>query len=157
MLGIQPTRPETGYGYIEAGSLASGDALRVRRFTEKPNAEKAAEFVERGNYYWNSGMFLWSARTLANALTEHLPKTAAVLEKIAADLRHEQIRRDVPQALSQVREHQRGLRCPRAALGKRRGDVEYLLSACRFRLERSGLVDGAARAPSAQATPPTAT
>jgi mannose-1-phosphate guanylyltransferase len=85
VLGVQPTRPETGYGYIEAGALASGDALRVRRFTEKPNAETAAEFVKAGNYYWNSGMFLWSARTLANALTEHLPKAAAVLERIAAD------------------------------------------------------------------------
>ena len=85
VLGVQPTRPETGYGYIETGALASGDALRVRRFTEKPNAEKAAEFLKTGNYYWNSGMFLWSARTLANALTEHLPKTAAVLDKIAAD------------------------------------------------------------------------
>jgi mannose-1-phosphate guanylyltransferase len=85
VLGIQPTRAETGYGYIETGALASGDALRVRRFTEKPNAEKAAEFLKTGNYYWNSGMFLWSARTLANALTEHLPKTASVLEKIAAD------------------------------------------------------------------------
>ncbi|HKR84127.1 MAG TPA: mannose-1-phosphate guanylyltransferase [Terriglobales bacterium] len=85
VLGVQPTRAETGYGYIEAGSLGTGDALRVRRFTEKPNAETAAEFLKAGNYYWNSGMFLWSARTLANALTEHLPKTAAVLEKIAAD------------------------------------------------------------------------
>jgi mannose-1-phosphate guanylyltransferase len=85
VLGVQPTRPETGYGYIETGALASRDALRVRRFTEKPNAEKAAEFLKTGNYYWNSGIFLWSARTLATALTEHLPKTAAVLEKIAAD------------------------------------------------------------------------
>lgn len=83
VLGIRPTRAETGYGYIEVGSK-SGDALRVRRFTEKPNAETAATFVGAGNYFWNSGMFLWSARTLANALTEHLPKTAAVLKKIAA-------------------------------------------------------------------------
>ena len=51
VLGVHPTRPETGYGYIEAGSLASGDALRVRRFTEKPNAETAAEFLKAGNYY----------------------------------------------------------------------------------------------------------
>lgn len=85
VLGIEPTRPETGYGYIEAGSLASGSGRHVRRFTEKPNAERAAEFVRSGNFYWNSGMFLWSAKTLANALTEHLPKTAALLEKIAAD------------------------------------------------------------------------
>lgn len=85
VLGIEPSRAETGYGYIEAGSLSAGNARHVRRFTEKPNAERAAEFLRTGNFYWNSGMFLWSARTLANALIEHLPKTAALLEKIAAD------------------------------------------------------------------------
>ena len=85
VLGVEPTRAETGYGYIEAGSLAAGDARHVRRFTEKPNAERAAEFVRSGNFYWNSGMFLWSARTLVNAMTEHLPKTASLLEKIAVD------------------------------------------------------------------------
>jgi mannose-1-phosphate guanylyltransferase len=83
VLGIEPSRAETGYGYIEAGSLASGNARHVRRFTEKPNAERAAEFLRSGNFYWNSGMFLWRAKTLANALAEHLPKTASVLEKIA--------------------------------------------------------------------------
>jgi mannose-1-phosphate guanylyltransferase len=85
VLGIEPTRAETGYGYIEAASLSSGNARHVRRFTEKPNAERAAEFLRTGNFYWNSGMFLWSARTLTNALNEHLPKTAALLEKIASE------------------------------------------------------------------------
>ena len=84
VLGIPPNRPETGYGYIEAGGVFRSDALRVRRFTEKPNAESAAAFVAAGNYFWNSGMFLWSARTLADAVREHLPKTAPLLEKIAA-------------------------------------------------------------------------
>jgi mannose-1-phosphate guanylyltransferase len=84
VLGIRPNRAETGYGYIEAGGLFQGDALRVRRFTEKPNAETAAEFLAAGNYFWNSGMFLWSARTLADALHEHLPKTAPLLEEIAS-------------------------------------------------------------------------
>jgi len=84
VIGIQPTRPETGYGYIEAGHASEGGALRVRRFTEKPDAAKAADFVAAGNYFWNSGMFLWSARTLANALHEHLPKTAHLLEQIAS-------------------------------------------------------------------------
>ena len=93
-LGIEPTRPETGYGYIEAGAAVEqgervafkpgDDVLRVRRFTEKPDAQRAQEFVKAGNYYWNSGMFLWSARTLANALREHLRDTAKILEKIAA-------------------------------------------------------------------------
>jgi mannose-1-phosphate guanylyltransferase len=85
VLGIEPNRAETGYGYIEAASLASGNARHVRRFTEKPNAERAAEFLRTGNFYWNSGMFLWSVRTITNALIEHLPKTAALLEKIASD------------------------------------------------------------------------
>ncbi len=84
VLGIRPNRAETGYGYIEAGSAFGGQTLRVRRFTEKPDAKKAATFVAAGNYFWNSGMFLWSARTLANALREHLPKTALILEEIAA-------------------------------------------------------------------------
>jgi mannose-1-phosphate guanylyltransferase len=84
VLGIRPNRAETGYGYIEAGSDFHGGALRVRRFTEKPDAETAAAFVAAGNFFWNSGMFLWSARTLANALHEHLPKTASLLEEIAS-------------------------------------------------------------------------
>ncbi len=83
VMGIRPSRPETGYGYIEAGAK-SGDALRVRRFTEKPELAQAREFLAAGNYFWNSGMFLWRADTLVNALEEHLPKTAALLEQVAA-------------------------------------------------------------------------
>ena len=84
VLGIRPNRAETGYGYIEAGGAYQGEALRVRRFTEKPDPNNAQEFVRAGNYFWNSGMFLWSARTLADALREHLPVTASLLEEIAA-------------------------------------------------------------------------
>jgi len=83
VLGIRPTRAETGYGYIEAGAAANRNGLHVQRFTEKPDAERAAAFVAAGNYFWNSGMFLWSARTLANALREYLPKTVPTLETIA--------------------------------------------------------------------------
>jgi mannose-1-phosphate guanylyltransferase len=85
VLGIEPVRAETGYGYIETGDYTKDDsALHVRRFTEKPNQNRAEEFLAAGNYYWNSGMFLWSARTLANAVREHLPETAPLLEGIAA-------------------------------------------------------------------------
>lgn len=83
VLGIKPTRPETGYGYIEAGAPLDQQVSRVRRFTEKPDSSRAAEFLRAGNYFWNSGMFLWRAQTLADALREHLPKTAPLLEKIA--------------------------------------------------------------------------
>lgn len=85
VLGIRPTRAETGYGYIEAGTAAGADVRRVRRFTEKPDARRASEFLLAGNYFWNSGMFLWSARTLVRALEEHLPRTATLLEQIAAE------------------------------------------------------------------------
>jgi len=84
VLGIEPTRAETGYGYIETGDDGPQESLLVRRFTEKPSRNRAEEFVAAGNYFWNSGMFLWSARTLANAVREHLPETAPLLEEIAA-------------------------------------------------------------------------
>jgi mannose-1-phosphate guanylyltransferase len=87
VLGVPPTRAETGYGYIELGAQveASQDipVRRVKRFTEKPNAELAEQFVASGNYAWNAGIFLWSARTLANAIREHRPAMAPLLERIA--------------------------------------------------------------------------
>jgi mannose-1-phosphate guanylyltransferase len=84
VMGVKPTRPETGYGYVEAGALYQGTVTRVRRFREKPENEVAEQFLAAGNFYWNSGMFLWSAKTLVNALRQFLPATAALLEKIAA-------------------------------------------------------------------------
>ncbi len=84
VMGVKPTRAETGYGYIETGDPYKKNVLRVRRFTEKPNAERAEEFLAAGNYHWNSGMFIWSAKTLVNAMREHLSETAPYLEKIAA-------------------------------------------------------------------------
>src|SRR5437868_8918528 len=87
VLGVPPTRAETGYGYIELGAeveASQGVAVRrVKRFTEKPNAALAEQFVASGNYAWNAGIFLWSARTLANAIREHRPAMAPLLERIA--------------------------------------------------------------------------
>jgi mannose-1-phosphate guanylyltransferase len=90
VLGAPPTRPETGYGYIQEGEPAETfaglpvPARKVRRFTEKPQIDRAIEFVANGNYSWNAGIFLWSARTLANAIREHQPAMVAPLERIAA-------------------------------------------------------------------------
>jgi len=94
VLGVSPTRPETGYGYIEQGEAASfalpnGSSLHspireVRRFTEKPSIDRAEQFVKDGNFAWNSGIFLWSARTLVNAIREHRPALGSLLEEIAA-------------------------------------------------------------------------
>jgi mannose-1-phosphate guanylyltransferase len=85
VMGVPPTRPETGYGYIEAGAAVegSGDVARVQRFREKPDLETAKQFVASGKFYWNGGMFVWSARTVVKLVREHLPKTAERLEKIA--------------------------------------------------------------------------
>jgi mannose-1-phosphate guanylyltransferase len=84
VLGVKPTRAETGYGYIETGEPVAPGILPVRRFTEKPDAARAREFLKSGQHLWNSGLFVWSVRTLVNALREHLPASAARLEKIAA-------------------------------------------------------------------------
>jgi mannose-1-phosphate guanylyltransferase len=83
VMGIKPIRPETGYGYIEAGAASKAGVLQVVRFTEKPDLVLAQKFLAAGNYYWNSGMFVWGARTLADALREHLPNTAPILQQIA--------------------------------------------------------------------------
>jgi len=88
VLGVQPTRPETGYGYVEQG--AAMDAIdgvsvtRVKRFREKPDPATAERFLAAGNFAWNGGIFLWSAKTLAAAIREHVPDMAPMLETIAA-------------------------------------------------------------------------
>lgn len=81
--GIQPTRAETGYGYIKA-KAGNGSSLPVDRFVEKPNATKAAEFVADGSYYWNSGMFLAKASVWLSEIEAHLPDAATVLADIRA-------------------------------------------------------------------------
>ena len=92
VLGVPPTRPETGYGYIAQGQHVTDPALaptgiplrRVLRFTEKPDRPRAEEFLRAGNFAWNSGVFLWRADTLANAIREHCPELVQPLERIAA-------------------------------------------------------------------------
>src|SRR6202795_3598984 len=86
VLGIPPTRPETGFGYIER----MGDALdsrgfpvfAVRRFTEKPALAVAKEYAGSGDYHWNAGMFFWRVSTFLDNLKSYLPKTYAALESL---------------------------------------------------------------------------
>jgi mannose-1-phosphate guanylyltransferase/mannose-6-phosphate isomerase len=77
--GVVATSPETGYGYMQRGP-ASGAAYRIARFVEKPNAERAREFVASGDYYWNSGMFMFRARRYLEELTRFAPDIARVCE-----------------------------------------------------------------------------
>jgi mannose-1-phosphate guanylyltransferase/mannose-6-phosphate isomerase len=82
--GIPPSRPETGFGYIECGSALGPEACAVARFIEKPPADKAAQFVASGRYLWNSGMFLFTARKLLEGLREHAPVLLAGAERCLA-------------------------------------------------------------------------
>ena len=76
-LGIKPSRPETGYGYIQRGAPAGPDFNRVKTFTEKPDLELAQVFLKSGEFLWNSGVFVWKAQTLLDGLAEHAPEIAA--------------------------------------------------------------------------------
>jgi len=79
-LGIVPTGPETGYGYIEADlSQGTQGVLPVKRFVEKPPREKAIEFVTAGNFYWNSGMFVWRNDLILDRIRTHMPNLWAGL------------------------------------------------------------------------------
>lgn len=84
--GIKPTRPETGYGYIERGELLetrNGIAVnRVLRFREKPTRATAKRFLAAGNFAWNSGIFVWKARAILDELGRHRPELAAALARI---------------------------------------------------------------------------
>jgi mannose-1-phosphate guanylyltransferase len=76
-LGIKPSRPDTGYGYIqfmdEAGTVSS-DSKRVKTFTEKPQLELAKEFLNSGDFYWNSGIFIWTLPSILKAFEDYLPE-----------------------------------------------------------------------------------
>jgi len=90
VLGIPPTHPETGFGYIERMEATIGadgtPVYPVRRFAEKPALEVAKEYLASGNYQWNAGMFFWRVSTFLDALQKHLPATYSQLEKLAASI-----------------------------------------------------------------------
>src|SRR5260370_38134322 len=87
VLGIPPTGPETGFGYIERTGEPIGTesfpVFTVRRFTEKPELKRAQEYVASGNYHWNAGRFFWRVSTFLENLKSFLPKTHAALERLA--------------------------------------------------------------------------
>ena len=86
-LGISPTHPETGYGYIEAGPpVRSEPARAVLSFHEKPDLDKARAYLEHGGFYWNSGMFIWQAEALLDWLEKLLPSLNASLQELAGHL-----------------------------------------------------------------------
>ena len=87
-LGIKPTKPETGYGYIEVdGECYIGEPAKVRRFWEKPNVERAEKYVDAGNYLWNSGMFIFEIQTILDTMKKYMPKHHKTLMDIREIIR----------------------------------------------------------------------
>ena len=83
-IGVTPTRPATGYGYIQVGGAVDGTGLRkVKTFTEKPNLELAKAFLASGEFYWNSGIFVWSVRSILAAMERLLPDTCQLFDSIS--------------------------------------------------------------------------
>jgi mannose-1-phosphate guanylyltransferase len=78
-LGIQPSRPDTGYGYIQFDEKSDGSVHAVRRFAEKPNLETAKQFVASGEYLWNAGIFIWDAATILKAFESLSPEIYQIL------------------------------------------------------------------------------
>ena len=87
-IGIQPTAPETGYGYIRYGEMLSHGygykACQSERFVEKPDRQTAEGYLRDGQYVWNAGIFIWSVKAIVKELQEHLPETAEGIQKIVS-------------------------------------------------------------------------
>lgn len=85
-LGMKPTRPETGYGYIEADltipSTANKEVYRVDSFKEKPNLETAERYIRKNNFFWNAGIFVWNVSTVVNALRVYQPAISKIFERL---------------------------------------------------------------------------
>lgn len=83
-LGIVPTRPETGYGYIksEQGTVSETGVAKIESFKEKPNLETAKKYLQEGGYYWNAGIFLWNIDTITNEIKTNEPEIAEIFENL---------------------------------------------------------------------------
>jgi mannose-1-phosphate guanylyltransferase len=83
-IGIKPTRPETGYGYIQVNidEKKSNGAYKVKTFTEKPNREMAKVFLESGDFFWNSGIFLWNINSIQKAFENHLQEVDSLFKEV---------------------------------------------------------------------------
>ena len=86
-VGIKPTRPETGYGYIATGDAASGEVLKVDSFREKPALDVAKEYLAAGNYLWNAGIFVWNVDTIVGSIRKYTPDLAEKMDRMAESFR----------------------------------------------------------------------
>ena len=81
-IGIKPSRPETGYGYVETKDAVEGEICGVEAFKEKPNLETAEQYLKAGNYLWNAGIFVWNVETITNCITKYKPQIASQMDEI---------------------------------------------------------------------------
>lgn len=86
-LGVKPTRPETGYGYLHVGESLSANCKKVLKFVEKPDLKNAQKFVNSGDYFWNGGMFVWRAEILLRAFDLHMPEMKAAWNTYVGDIK----------------------------------------------------------------------
>ncbi len=82
-IGIKPSRPETGYGYVEAKEVVEGGICGVEAFKEKPDHETAEKYLEAGIFLWNAGIFVWNIATITDCITKYKPNIAEDMDKIA--------------------------------------------------------------------------
>lgn len=85
-VGITPSRPETGYGYIHAAEALHGQLVKVSEFKEKPDLDTAIRYLEDGHYFWNAGIFVWNVRTIVNELRSYTPQIAEVMDQLSPSL-----------------------------------------------------------------------
>ena len=85
-MGMQPSRPDTGYGYIEQGAEIENRIFKLQSFREKPDLKTAISYLQQGGFTWNSGMFLWSVGTIVNELRQHNPYIAKIMDEIQPSL-----------------------------------------------------------------------
>ena len=82
-VGITPSRPETGYGYIHAAEALNGQLVKVSEFKEKPDLDTAIGYLEDGHYFWNAGIFVWNVDTIVRELRAYAPQIAEVMDQLA--------------------------------------------------------------------------
>lgn len=106
-LGIKPDRPETGYGYIQADQKKSvngfGNLMKVKTFTEKPDIDLARIFIESGDFYWNSGIFIWNIKSILSAFEKHMPDMYTLFDEGREHFGTDEERRFIGKTYSECR------------------------------------------------------
>ncbi len=102
-IGVTPNRPETGYGYIQYMENSNAKVKKVKTFTEKPAKDLAVKFIESGEFVWNAGIFVWSARAIKQAFSQYLPEMAEVFTGVAKHFYTQQEQKAIDEAYAQCK------------------------------------------------------